>query len=156
MSGLAWRGTPTLRYDPLPGSPFLKHRKEVLILRTFKRLLPMVVVVLTLSATPASPSGSDIYAQQRAVAQSAVARYFPAWAQHSAMNVVACETGRTYSPRAINRSSGAQGLFQIIWYWHQRFNRSRLYDPYYNAWAASIISNHGTNWQPWIVGGCYP
>lgn len=159
-------GSPTpafmaARYDRLSSSLSLqnKHRKEVLILALAKRLLPMVValvfLVLLFSATPASPRGNDIYAQQRAIAASAVARYFPAWAQHSAMNVVGCETGHTYYARAYNKS-GATGLFQIIWYWHQQFNRSRLTNPYYNAWAASIISNHGRNWQPWIVGGCYP
>lgn len=64
------------------------------------------------------------------------------------------------NPRAVNPldvgrscsgsgSGRATGLYQIVPKCHPEYAESRLMDAAYNTWAASRISNRGTNWSQW-------
>lgn len=51
---------------------------------------------------------------------------------------------------AVNPTSGAAGLYQILPSAHPQYNVDRLtHDPVYNARAAFAVSGHGTNVGPW-------
>lgn len=146
-------------------------RKEVLM-RLWRKLLPMALLAFVLSTATATAGSPPHYptrclqyvgstcksVSSYSIAVAAVHRYFKPYDWYSAMKIVKCETGGTYYARARNPKSGALGLFQIIWYWHQWAQKWRLTDPYYNAFVASRLhynTGHPT-WMPWIVGGCYP
>jgi hypothetical protein len=68
-----------------------------------------------------------------------------------------CIVGResNWKPWAVNSSSGATGLFQILPSAHPQFNRALLLNPSYNTWAAWQLSRHGRDWSPWN-GGRWP
>lgn len=81
------------------------------------------------------------------------------------MKIIKCETGGTYNPSSQNWkgnfSNGhdgkdARGWSQIIWRYHTHLDYNRLFEPRYNIKSFSDLSDRGTNWGPWIVGGCYP
>ena len=73
-------------------------------------------------------------------------------AQQWALRVAKCESG--YNPNAVNRSSGASGLFQFLpstWAalpWH---NQS-VFDPVANAQAAAYYYQHSGS-SPWVCQG---
>ncbi len=74
------------------------------------------------------------------------------WPCGEALAVAACES--TMNPEAVNPSSGALGLFQLLPYWHEwRFEGGDRFDPEVNTRAAhSLWQERG--WEPWNVGGC--
>lgn len=55
------------------------------------------------------------------------------------------------NPDAVNQSSGATGLWQILPSAHPQYAGTDLKDPGVNAKAAYEISNHGRNWSPWVT-----
>lgn len=66
-----------------------------------------------------------------------------------AVSVASCESG--LDPNAVNGSSGAAGLFQLMpFHWRDRFDP---FDPVANARYAFGLSDGGTNWGAWS-GAC--
>lgn len=64
-----------------------------------------------------------------------------------AVSVASCESG--LNPAAVNSSSGAAGLFQLMpLHWEGKFDP---FDPVANTRYAYQLSNGGTNWSAW---GC--
>lgn len=61
-------------------------------------------------------------------------------------------------PRAVNPTSGATGLMQVMPFWARRFGhtRSDLKDPLVNLdISAWILDHHGwTSWSPYLRGSC--
>jgi hypothetical protein len=62
-----------------------------------------------------------------------------------------CETGGTYSPRSLNSSSSASGLFQFLpSTWRTTpYGRFSVFSPYANALAAGWMHVHGrgSEWE---------
>lgn len=76
-----------------------------------------------------------------------------------ALAVGGCETGGTWDVRALGKA-GERGWFQIHpvhfgtvirsrYVGSIYVDKSRLYDPRYNARVAYVLSDGGRNWQPW-------
>jgi len=66
-----------------------------------------------------------------------------------AVDVASCESG--LNPYAVNESSGAAGLFQLMpFHWFQKFDP---FDPWANSRYAFQLSSGGTNWSAWS-GAC--
>lgn len=62
-----------------------------------------------------------------------------------ALKVARCESG--LNPKAINKTSSARGLFQIMQSWH-RIDQKWLFDPVINIQVAKKLwSEQG--WEPW-------
>jgi len=62
-----------------------------------------------------------------------------------------CETGGTFSPNALNGSSGAAGLFQFLpstWA-STPYGRFSVFSPYANALAAGYMHAHGRGGE-WV------
>jgi hypothetical protein len=67
----------------------------------------------------------------------------------AAVSVASCESG--LDPNAVNATSGAAGLFQLMSsHWEGSFNP---FDPVANAEYAYGLSDGGTNWGSWV---CQP
>jgi soluble lytic murein transglycosylase-like protein len=108
-------------------------------------------------AVPSSRSG-------RAAAVAAVEQWRPAldayaWPVDTALRVIACES--LGDPDAVNPSSGASGLFQVMPYLHQwrvwrLFGEWRsLRDPWVNIAIAFELWEIG-GWAPWTASaGCW-
>ena len=91
--------------------------------------------------------------------RSLVTAYFAASDVDKALRVISCESGG--DPNAVNRSSGAAGLFQHIpRYWPDRavaigLAGASIYDPVANVAAAAwLVYTEG--WSPWNASaGCW-
>ncbi len=70
---------------------------------------------------------------------------WPCW---EAVDKATCESG--LNPYAVNPTSGAQGLFQLMPQYHShRYNGGAWYDPWVNSRAAhSLWLEQG--WYPWV------
>lgn len=80
------------------------------------------------------------------------------WDCATAMRIVSCETGGTFSPNVVG-AAGERGCFQIhSTHWGKpQCNPDLLFDPAYNAACAYSIyagdaETPGSGWQPW---SCY-
>lgn len=95
------------------------------------------------------------------MAKDAIAQH---WGKHAdcAERIVARESG--FDPEAVNRSSGATGLFQLMplhktWIKAELgYDFSEMKDPYKNAEAAKRLSDknyqaYGDGWAPWRLSG---
>lgn len=65
--------------------------------------------------------------------------------------VAYCETGGDFNPRALNRSSGAAGLFQFLRSTWARTPYRALdrFDAYANALAAAWLVRRDGGWREW-------
>lgn len=124
-----------------------RHRRPVRF-----ALAVVVALGLTTSLTSCSPEE---------VARSAVEQY---WGGNSncAMRIVARESG--YRADAVNSSSGARGLFQMMplhsgWISAEMgYSWGDMFDAGKNAHAAKRLSDKayaqtGDGWWPWRIGG---
>lgn len=71
---------------------------------------------------------------------------------HTASAIVMAESGGRSDARSPNPDGGEnRGLFQIDTKTAAAYHLdpNRLFDPRYNAYAASVISKKGKNWHPW-------
>lgn len=95
------------------------------------------------------------------MAKDAIAQH---WGKNAdcAERIVARESG--FNPEAVNRSSGATGLFQLMplhgsWIKAELgYDFSEMKDPYKNAEAAKRLSDknykaYGDGWAPWRLSG---
>ena len=112
------------------------------------RTLAALTAVLAITAT--TPTAADAKPTLR---QIVAARFGHTPAM---LRTAYCIVNREsqWKPWAINPSSGAAGLFQILPSAHPQFIRSLLTNPAYNVWAAWQLSRHGRDWGPW-AGGRY-
>jgi len=67
------------------------------------------------------------------------------------VSVARCETGGTFDPRSLNRSSGAAGLFQFLPSTWRRtpYSGFNVFDPYANALAAAYLVRRDHGWSEW-------
>jgi hypothetical protein len=84
--------------------------------------------------------------------QSMIRSIFGAYG-NQALNVAACESG--FNPNALNRSSGASGVFQFL---HSTWMTTSYagYSPF-NAWANinaahQVFARDGNSWREWSCG----
>ena len=87
-------------------------------------------------------------------AQRVVYATFPRATRQHAMEVVSCETGRTFNRFAINYSTYVMGLFQVDDGWRGQVVRNYtirhdLFNSWNNARAAFVLSNRGYDWGQW-------
>lgn len=112
----------------------------------------LAVVGLAFATTACTPE---------AMAKDAIAQH---WAGNAkcAERIAQRESGM--QPDAVNRSSGATGLFQLMplhktWIKNELgYDFSEMKDPYKNAEAAKLLSDknyraYGDGWAPWRLSG---
>jgi hypothetical protein len=124
-------------------------RKALLVIAL---LLLVLIIVRVAQGAPAPLTAFE-------KAKRVIWATFPVATRTAALRVAGCETGYTYNPAARNPSSGALGLFQFMPGNHRRIIRwggivmrldyYRMYQPWYAARAALVLSQGGTNWREW-------
>lgn len=85
----------------------------------------------------------------RACAVAVLPHFFRDW--RYALSIVRCETGRTWSNRALG-AAGERSWFQIHpWWWraYRWIREDRLWDVRYNAAVARWIVNRKGGWSHW-------
>lgn len=66
--------------------------------------------------------------------------------------VAKAESGWDTDSRYVTSQEDSRGLWQINTYAHPQYDKQRLYDPTYNAWAArQVWRNAGSRWTPWTT-----
>src|SRR5690349_16613014 len=69
-----------------------------------------------------------------------------------AVAVAKAESGWDTTNRLVTSQEDSRGLWQINTYAHHNFDRNRLYDGAYNAYAARVVYNNaGGRWTPWTT-----
>jgi len=69
-----------------------------------------------------------------------------------AVAVARAESGWRTDARLLTSQEDSRGLWQINTFAHRNFNLGLLYDPNYNAYAASVVYvNAGRRWTPWTT-----
>ena len=109
------------------------------------------MLVLLLAAV--RPLAAPAAANARSPLLTLIRKHFPDDARRAV-----CVARYESSLRPSAYSRGNYGLFQINWTAHSHLDRSRLFQPAYNAWAARRIyldskRRWGNGWLPWSVRG---
>ena len=115
-------------------------------------LVLVAVMAIALTSTACTPENT---------ARDAIAKY---WGGNAACAERIVDRESNFQADAVNRSSGATGLFQLMplhktWIKAELgYDFSEMTDPYKNAEAAKLLSakNHkayGDGWAPWRLSG---
>lgn len=144
------------------GFPTKRNRRPALCLAAV--FLALVVALIFVARTSGSPTGTgglashavsqsrDTSPPSRSAVRSIICSVFTGTRCGPAIRVAKCETGGTFSPRALG-SAGERGLFQIHPVHFGSFDKRRLFEPRYNTRAAFRLSRGGRDWSPW---SCQP
>ena len=110
-------------------------------------MLRKVLLCLSL-ALCAAYFGAQEPAQAQTEAEAAIRYHFPAYEEDYAVAIAECETG--LGADIYNEASGAYGIFQFLpsTSYALGFDHSAMADPYYSAYAASILQDM-YGWGQW-------